>query len=103
VFDVLDVDRNGALSRHEFEVGYAGLQRLAALQARLGERFDALDANHDAAIDAGEYMQLELIKAKGRAAPPLSEFDADHNEALSFAEYETLVRKLASQPAQKPR
>jgi hypothetical protein len=48
-------------------------------------------------------MQLELIKAKGRAAPPLSEFDADRNQALSFAEYETLVRKLAARPAQKPR
>ena len=100
-FDALDVDRNGTLSREEFQAGYLGLQRQITIQVQLRARFDALDGNQDGAIDAREYPQLELIKGAGKAAPPLSDFDIDHSRSLSFAEYGTLVRRLASQHVQQ--
>jgi hypothetical protein len=96
LFDTLDVNKDQVLSRQEFQSGYAGLQRLIAIQVRLREQFGALDANRSGAIDASEYANLELIKGQGKAAPSLVAFDANHDQKLNFAEYATLVRKLAT-------
>lgn len=99
LFDTLDVNKDQALSREEFQSGYAGLQRLIAMQVRLREQFGTLDVNRSGAIDAGEYANLELIKSQGKAAPSLIAFDADHDQKLNFAEYATLVRKLTTKQA----
>jgi len=96
LFDTLDVNKDQVLSRQEFQAGYAGLQRLVAMQVRLREQFGALDVNRSGAIDASEYANLELIKSQGKAAPSLSAFDIDHDQKLNFSEYATLVRKLAT-------
>ncbi|HEV8693210.1 MAG TPA: hypothetical protein VGQ93_03340 [Lysobacter sp.] len=96
LFDTLDVNKDQVLSRQEFQSGYAGLQRLIAMQVRLREQFGALDENRSGGIDASEYANLELIKSQGKAAPSLIAFDADHDRKLNFAEYTTLVRKLAT-------
>jgi hypothetical protein len=96
LFDTLDANKDRMLSRQEFQAGYAGLQRLVAMQARLHEHFGVLDANRSGAIDASEYANLELIRSQGKAAPALSTFDADHDQKLDFAEYTALVRKLAT-------
>jgi Ca2+-binding EF-hand superfamily protein len=103
LFDTLDADKDQVLSRQEFQSGYAGLQRLIAMQVRLREQFGALDVNRNGAIDGGEYAGLELIRSRGKAAPALPVFDADRNQKLDFAEYATLVRKLATAqvPAKK--
>jgi hypothetical protein len=99
LFDMLDANKDHALSRQEFQSGYPGLQRLIAAQLRLREQFGALDANRNGAIDAGEYASLELIRRRGQAAPPMSAFDIDHDQKLGFAEYATLVRRLATAQA----
>lgn len=100
LFDALDSNRDQTLTRREFQSGYAGLQRLMAMQARLREQFDALDADRSRAIEAREYPGLELIRRQGKEAPPLADFDANHDRALDFAEYLALVRRLA--PAATP-
>jgi len=99
LFDTLDVNKDQVLSRQEFQSGYAGLQRLIAMQVRLREQFGTLDVNRSGAIDTSEYANLELIKSQGKAAPSLNAFDADHDQKLNFAEYATLVRKLATMQA----
>jgi hypothetical protein len=99
LFDTLDANKDQVLSRQEFQAGFAGLQRLVAMQVRLREQFGALDANRSAAIDANEYANIELIKSQGKAAPSLNAFDANHDQKLDFAEYATLVRKLAAEQA----
>lgn len=96
LFDMLDANKDHVLSRQEFQSGYAGLQRLIAAQLRLREQFGALDANRNGAIDAGEYANLELIRSRGTAAPPMSAFDIDHDQKLGFSEYAALVRRLAA-------
>jgi len=100
LFDALDTNRDQALTRREFQSGYDGLQRLMAMQARLRGQFDALDADRSRAIEAREYPGLELIRRKGKEAPPLADFDTNHDRALDFAEYLALVRRLA--PATTP-
>ena len=99
LFDTLDANKDQVLSREEFQSGYAGLQRLIAMQVRLQGQFGTLDADRSGAIEAGEYANLELIKSQGKAAASLSAFDADHDQKLNFAEYATLVRKLATKQA----
>ncbi|WP_460764421.1 EF-hand domain-containing protein [Lysobacter fragariae] len=101
LFDTLDVNKDQVLSRQEFQAGYAGLQRLIAMQVRLRGQFAALDVNRSGAIDASEYANLELIKSQGEAAPSLAAFDADHDQKLNFGEYATLVGKLAALRAKK--
>jgi hypothetical protein len=96
LFDMLDANRDHVLSRQEFQSGYAGLQRLIVAQVRLREQFGVLDANRNGAIDAGEYANLELIRSRGPAPPPMSAFDIDHDQKLGFSEYATLVRRLAT-------
>jgi hypothetical protein len=96
LFDMLDTDKDHVLSRKEFQSGYAGLQRLIAVQLRLREQFGALDANRNGAIDASEYPNLELIRSRGTAAPSLVAFDVDHDQKLGFSEYATLVRRLTT-------
>jgi Ca2+-binding EF-hand superfamily protein len=93
---MLDANKDQVLSRQEFQSGYAGLQRLIAAQLRLREQFGVLDANRNGAIDASEFANLELIRNLGVAAPSLIAFDIDHDQKLSFSEYATLVRRLAT-------
>ena len=99
LFDMLDRNKDQVLSRQEFQSGYAGLQRFVAMQARLHAQFGVLDLDRSGAIDGSEYANLELIRRMGKTAPPLSAFDADRDRKLGFAEYTTLVRKLAAPPS----
>ena len=96
LFEMLDANKDHVLSRQEFQSGYAGLQRLVAAQLRLRQQFGVLDANRNGAIDASEFASLELIRSLGTAAPSLIAFDIDHDQKLSFSEYATLVRRLAT-------
>lgn len=100
-FAAWDLDRNGALSPQEFTAGWQRLRQNAA-EARLRAQFHAVDADRNGTIGAGEYGKLQLVKAAGKSAPPLSAFDANRNQQLEFAEYMALVRKLATAPARKP-
>jgi hypothetical protein len=95
VFAAFDTNHDGSLSSQEFVAGYTGLQRAPALARRLRGQFDAMDTDKSGALDEREYAGLVLVKQAGRAAPPLSAFDADGNRTLGFAEYVALVQKLA--------
>jgi Ca2+-binding EF-hand superfamily protein len=97
MFKALDANGDGQLSLAEFRAGWQRLQAAAEIQAALARQFAALDANHDRAIDAGEYGGLMLVKNAGKAAPPLARFDADGDGKVEFAEYVRLVETLAPQ------
>jgi len=99
-FAAWDADRDGTLSRKEFRAGWTRLLREGARQSRLRRQFEAVDADHDGAVGAGEYPSLLLVRQAGKAAPPLSAFDADRNGRLEFAEYTVLVRRLMPAGAQ---
>lgn len=100
IFNALDTDKDKALSLQEFQAGYPGLARAIALELRLRDQFQALDANRNGTLEPAEYANLELVKGAGRAAPPLHAFDADKNQKLDFAEYLAALRRLsAAQPA----
>ncbi len=102
VFKAWDRDGNGALSKNEFENGYANLRRAGEIQGRLRHQFDVVDANNNGAIDAGEYGNLVLVKQAGKSAPPLSTFDANKNQRLEFAEYVAAVRRMSAQRTAAP-
>lgn len=97
MFKAWDKNSDGQLSLTEFRAGWQQAQTVAKTQAALGRQFAALDANHDRAIDAGEYGNLLLVKNAGKAAPPLARFDANADGKLEFAEYVKLVETLAPQ------
>ena len=97
MFKAWDKNSDGQLSLMEFRAGWLQAQAVAKTQAALGRQFAALDANHDRAIDAGEYGNLLLVKNAGKAAPPLARFDANVNGKLEFVEYVKLVETLAPQ------
>jgi hypothetical protein len=100
VFEALDTNKDKTLSLQEFQTGYAGVQHAIAREARLREQFRTIDADHNGAIEAGEYTNLVLVKRAGTAAPALSAFDADKDQKLGFAEYVAAVRQLSAlQPA----
>lgn len=99
IFAALDTNKDGTLSRQEFQAGYPGLARAIALELRLREQFQALDADHSGAIEAGEYANLELVRRAGKSAPALAGFDANHDQKLEFAEYVVAVRRLATRAA----
>jgi hypothetical protein len=102
VFKAWDRDGNGALSKDEFESGYANLRRAGELQGRLRHQFGVVDANDNGAVDANEYGNLLLVRQAGKSAPPLSAFDANSNQRLEFAEYVALVRRMSARPAASP-
>ncbi len=102
VFKAWDRDGNGALSKDEFESGYANLRRAGELQDRLRHQFGVVDANDNGAIDVGEYGNLLLVRQAGKSAPPLSTFDANSNQRLEFAEYVVLVRRMSALRAASP-
>lgn len=98
-FTAWDSDKNGVLSRNEFEAGWMVLRQAAEAQERLRAQFHKVDANGNGAIDAGEYPNLLLVKQAGAAALPLSSFDTNKNQRLEFGEYIALVRRMsASRP-----
>lgn len=101
MFAAWDGDHNGVLSRQEFGNGWNTLRQRAesSIESRLREQFDKVDANHDGAIGAGEYGNLVLVRQAGKSAPPLSTFDANHDQRLQFDEYVELVRGMAVQAA----
>lgn len=99
IFNALDTDKSKTLSLQEFQSGYPGLARGVALELRLRDQFQALDANRSGAIESTEYANLELVKRAGKPAPPLGAFDADKDQKLNFAEYLVALRQLsAAQP-----
>ena len=101
MFKAWDKNGDGQLSLVEFRGGWQQAQAVAKAQTALARQFAALDANHDRAIDTGEYGNLLLVKNAGKAAPPLARFDANGNGKLEFAEYVKLVETLAPQEAHK--
>lgn len=93
-FTAWDVDKNGMLSRSEFEQGWKSIRRVQRNQQQvLRERFGEMDRNRNQAIDSDEYQRLVLIQRAGSAAPPLSDFDTNGNGKLELDEYLTLVHK----------
>ena len=102
-FTAWDSDKNGVLSRSEFDAGWAVLREGAAAEQRLRVQFHKVDANGNGTIDAGEYPNLLLVKNAGAAALPLSAFDTNKNQRLEFGEYVSLVRRMATRgPAVAP-
>lgn len=95
-FNAWDSDKNGALSRTEFEAGWMVIRQAAETQERLRMQFHKVDANGNGAIDAGEYSNLLLVKNAGSAALPLSSFDTNKNQRLEFDEYVGLVRRMSA-------
>lgn len=103
VFSALDSNQDQTLSLQEFQAGYAVLQRSFALEIRMRDQFRAVDADHNGAIEVGEYAELALVKRAGNAAPALSAFDTNQDQKLGFDEYLAVVRKLAApQPTSVP-
>ena len=98
LFGALDTNKDKVLSLPEFQAGYASVQRTIALDIRLREQFRTVDVDRSGAIEAGEYANLVLVKQAGAAAPGLAAFDANKNQKLEFAEYLTVVRRLAASP-----
>lgn len=101
VFAAMDANHDGHLSQEEFRKGYAGLRQAIALEMHLREQFQAIDADRNGALDAGEYADLALVKQAGRTAPGLSAFDANKNQKLEFEEYLAAVRALFAQGRKK--
>ena len=99
MFKAWDKNGDGQLSPAEFRAGREEAKAVARAQAALARQFAAMDANHDRAIDAGEYGHLLLVKDAGKAAPPLARFDADGDGWLEFVEYVRLVETLAPRHA----
>lgn len=97
VFAAMDANHDGNLSQEEFRQGHACLRQAIALEVRLREQFQAIDADRSGALDAGEYADLALVKQAGRNAPGLSAFDANKNQTLEFEEYLAAVRALFTQ------
>ena len=95
VFARWDTDHNASLSLAEFKAGLQQVQNANALRA-LHDNFVARDSNKNNAIDVAEYVNLELIKKAGTAAPALSAFDSDKNQRLDFKEYVGLVTALVN-------
>ena len=101
-FAAWDSNKDHVLSLAEFQAGWAALQKATAIEVRLHRQFQAVDADHDGTLEAGEYANLVLVKRAGTGAPPLSAFDANKDQRLQFPEYLALVRKLGAQPAAAP-
>jgi hypothetical protein len=97
-FGAWDTNKDRMLSLAEFEAGWAGLERATMVEMRLRQQFHAVDADKSGALESGEYANLVLVKRAGKAAPPLSAFDANKDQRLQFAEYLDLVRKLGTRP-----
>lgn len=95
MFSAWDSNHDGTLSREEFRAGFGNAER-TLIDRRLHAQFNALDANKDGYIDAGEYQKLALVKRAGTDAPALSQFDGNRDGKLNFAEYTDLVRHLAA-------
>jgi Ca2+-binding EF-hand superfamily protein len=93
-----DADHNGVLSQTEFRRGWESLRARAEakVEDRLREQFDKVDADHDGAVDAGEYGNLMLVRRAGKSAPALSAFDGNGDRKLDFDEYIALVARLAA-------
>lgn len=101
-FAAWDTNKDHQLSLLEFKAGWAALQKETAAEVALHRQFQAMDTDHDGALDANEYGNLVLVKRAGKAAPPLSTFDANKDQRLQFGEYVELVRKLGAQAAPTP-
>lgn len=52
VFAAMDANHDGNLSQEEFRQGHAGLRQAIALEVRLREQFQAIDADRSGALDA---------------------------------------------------
>lgn len=104
VFKAWDANHDGALTLAEFRSGWQNARRGGAQtgQARLQQQFKQIDANGNGGIDRTEYPNMMLVKRAGSAAPPFSEFDRDNSQKLEFAEYATLVQRLAERRTGTP-
>lgn len=99
-FKAWDADHNGVLSQAEFRQGWNSVRKRAEnkVEASLRTQFDKVDANHNGAIDAGEYGNLLLVQRAGKSAPALASFDRNGDQRLEFDEYMALVARLAVAP-----
>lgn len=96
-FKAWDTDHNGVLSQAEFRQGWNSVRQRAEnkVEAGLRTQFDKVDANHNGAIDAGEYGNLLLVQRAGKSVPALASFDRNGDQRLEFDEYMALVARLA--------
>lgn len=99
-FKAWDANHDGMLSQAEFRQGWNAVRQRAEgkVEAGLRNQFDKVDANHNGAIDAGEYASLVLVQRAGKSAPPLASFDRNADQRLEFDEYLALVARLAAAP-----
>ena len=99
-FKAWDTDHNGVLSQAEFRQGWNSVRQRAEnkVEAGLRTQFDKVDANHNGAIDAGEYGNLLLVQRAGKSAPALASFDRNGDQRLEFDEYVALIGRLAVAP-----
>ena len=99
-FKAWDTDHNGVLSQAEFRQGWNSVRQRAEnkVEAGLRTQFDRVDANHNGAIDAGEYGNLLLVQRAGKSAPTLASFDRNGDQRLEFDEYVALIGRLAVAP-----
>jgi hypothetical protein len=99
-FKAWDANHDGMLSQAEFRQGWNSVRQRAEnkVEASLRTQFDKVDANHNGAIDAGEYGSLVLVQRAGKSAPPLASFDRNADQRLEFDEYLAMVARLAAAP-----
>ena len=101
-FERWDTDHDKALSQQEFRNGWRDMRRAVQVREGLQHQFSSVDANGNKAIDANEYGHLLLIQQAGKAAPPLSAYDANKNQRLEFTEYLDLVRRMSERRTTSP-
>jgi Ca2+-binding EF-hand superfamily protein len=99
VFAALDSDHDQALSRQEFQAGYARVQQAIAIEARLRQQFAVVDLDRSGALDEAEFAKLPLVARLGSAAPALAAFDANRDRQLAYPEYRNVVQRLGAAPA----
>ena len=93
LFTQWDADKNGQLSRKEFNQGWEQA-REASLIGRLEAQFKSMDADRNGVLDEKEYGNLPMIKRTGPGGPRLAVFDTDKSGKLDFREYLIMVQTM---------
>jgi Ca2+-binding EF-hand superfamily protein len=87
-FTAADLDKNGSLSAEELSA-----MQMAEMQTRMGQRaskmIERLDGNADGQLSAEEFAEM------GQKKSPFERADADGDGAVSKAEVEAMIQKMA--------
>ena len=101
VFDAWDKNKDGVLSKDEFNAGWALARGEVAIQ-RLHAEFQRRDTNKSDKLEANEFATLMIVQRAGKNAPQLSTFDKDKDNALDFPEYLEFVRVTVQSAPPQP-